>query len=77
MAMDKISGSPQFRAGGLDKLPGSVSNEKGEKAEANRFDAGAAIPGAKPADTMEISAAGHRMVDLRLCRIAGRIRLRK
>lgn len=72
MAMDKINGSPLIRPGGLDQFLGTARSEKDGKAGV--AGAGGSQPAreAKPADTMEISDAAHRLVDLRQAVDTGR-----
>jgi len=65
MAMDKINGSPLGRPGGLEKFLGTARNEKDNKAETARTEPSASQVSSKPADTMEISDAARRLVDLR------------
>jgi hypothetical protein len=71
MAMDKINGSHLSRTGGLDPFSGPVRSKKDSETEADRPAAGPAR-NAKPADTMEISEAAHRLVDLRQAVDTGR-----
>ena len=72
MAMDKINGSPLARPGGLEKFLGTARNDKDERAQKAGAETGANARSAKPADTMEISDAAHRLVDLRQAVDTGR-----
>lgn len=72
MAMDKINGSPLIRPGGLEQFLGTARSEKDGKAGAAGGDRSGASSEAKPADTMEISEAAHRLVDLRQAVDTGR-----
>lgn len=72
MAMDKINGSPLTRAGGLDPFAGTGRSEKDSKAESQPGTAAGPARNFKPADTMEISDAAHRLVDLRAAVDTGR-----
>nr|MEE4266827.1 flagellar biosynthesis anti-sigma factor FlgM [Candidatus Krumholzibacteria bacterium] len=72
MAMDRINGSPMHRPTGVDKFLGTAQNKPGNKAESGSEAKGNNIAQAKPADTMEISDAAHRLVDLRKAVDTGR-----
>lgn len=72
MAMDKINGSPLVRPGGLEKFLGTARSEKDDKADRTGSEGVAATRNAPPADTMEISEAAHRLVDLRQAVETGR-----
>ena len=72
MGMDKINGSSLNGTSGLDKFLGTARNAADKKAEANAAEGQASAPKAKPADTMEISDAAHRLVDLRQAVETGR-----
>jgi hypothetical protein len=72
MAMDKINGSPLARPGGLEKFLGTARSEKDDKADKPGSEAAAGTRSAPPADTMEISDAAHRLVDLRQAVETGR-----
>ena len=72
MAMDRINGSPLHRLGNVDKLLGNTQDAKGKKAEESAESGPNLAVQPNPADTLEISEAAHRMVDLRRAVDTGR-----
>lgn len=72
MAMDKINGSPLNRPGVLENFLGTARSAKDDKAETDPANSNIASRPAKSADTMEISEAAHKLVDLRKAVETGR-----
>lgn len=72
MAMDPINGSPMYQPGGVDKFLNSAQENKNKKPAENLDHTSLTSRPAQPADTMEISDAAHRLVELRSAVDTGR-----